>query len=438
MAICPVRITNPTKVFTPVFTRLWNARERFVVNYGGTGSSKSFSAAQKEVLIACQKTVNTLVVRKVNGTLKKSVIKSFRRRIAEFGLTQFFKYNKTDQIITNTVTGSEFIFTGLDDPEKLKSIEGINRIFVEEASELDIEDMLELNRRVRGVSDIQITINFNPIHETHWLKGYFFDTNLPNCKIIKSTYKDNPFLTDEDRAQIEWLKEFNYNQYRVYALGEWGLTENKNPWLFSFSDDKHIKPDLPFLADYPVYLAFDFNNAPFACTAWQHNESKGDNRVSFIHCIKEFSGKLKVDEMCNQILAYFPNSILYVTGDRSGQNDDLGRNETLYEMIAAHLGISRKQLILNSTNLEHADSRMFINAMLHDYPNIYFSRKGCPNLIDQCFQATVDLRVSAKPQALLKNREEHKNDEFDSMRYYFQTFFHAYAKNKYYKMLNKK
>src|SRR5690606_21038824 len=138
--------------------------------------------------------------------------------------------------------GSQFIFKGLDDPEKMKSIEGINRIMIEEASELDFEDFLELNRRVRGVKDIQITINFNPIHEEHWLKKHFFDTEIANCKIVKSTYKDNQFLTEEDRAQIEEMRLFNFNQYRIYALGEWGITENGNPWLHAFNDKTHVAP----------------------------------------------------------------------------------------------------------------------------------------------------------------------------------------------------
>lgn len=432
MATCQVTIKNPHKVFTPVFTRLWNAHERFLVNYGGTGSSKSFSAAQKEVLISCQKKVTTLVIRKVNATLKTSVIASFRRRITEFGLTPHYKYNKVEQTLENKVTGSMFIFRGLDDPEKLKSIEGINRIFIEEASELEMEDFFELNRRVRGVPNIQIVINFNPIHEQHWLKEYFFDSDLPNTRIVHSTYKDNPFLSDEDREQIEWLKTFNYNQYRIYALGEWGITENKDPWLFSLNEDVHIVPDLPFLFSYPIYLSFDFNRSPVTCSVTQMSPSKGMSD-SFLHVIDEFHGDIQLEDLCQKIKVKYPQSIMYVTGDASGNQGDIafeGRHSTYYTMIKRYLSLNDKQMNINSRNLEHNDSRMLCNMMLTKYPNFKISQKGCPMLIDDCRKATVDDK-SIKPGVLKKDRSMYKMDMFDNFRYMLQTYFLDYTKKIY-------
>lgn len=160
--------------FTSVFSELRDRTERFLINYGGTGSSKSFSAAQNEVLKTYRyANIKTLVIRKVGTTLRDSVIPSFRSRISELGLDARFKYHKTDRVL-KCDNGSEIIFRGLDDPDKLKSFEGLQRILVEEAAELDFEDFLELNRRARGRENIQITLCFNPIHEEHWLKKHFF------------------------------------------------------------------------------------------------------------------------------------------------------------------------------------------------------------------------------------------------------------------------
>jgi phage terminase large subunit len=431
-----ILIPEPERVFTPVFNRLYESKTRFVVNMGGTGSSKSFSAAQKEVLIAASDRTNTLVIRKVAATLRDSVIPSFRNRINEFGLNKFFEENKTDRVIRCAVTGSQIIFRGLDDPEKLKSIEGIKRILVEEASELNIEDLFELNRRARGIENIQITLCFNPIHEEHWIKKHFFDQKLEDCTIIHSTYKDNPFLTDTDREQIEWLKAFNENQYRIYALGEWGLTEAGTPWLYSFDMQKHVREDLPFMDKYPVYLSFDFNNDPFACVAFQMSPNKG-TKGCFAHAIKEFSDTIKVGDMCQRIKAIFPYSILYVTGDRSGQNEDVGRNQTLYQIIAGLLNLSNKQLNLNTHNLEHADSRMLLNTMLYSYPDMLISKKGCPELVRQCAKAKVD-EDSATPSKLYKDRGKgYKMDEFDAWRYFYQTYFNQYAKDTYFKAIKR-
>lgn len=418
-----INIPNPDIYFAPVFYEIQKAKTRFVINYGGTGSGKSFAAAQNEILLSAQKTINTLVIRKVGSTLRDSVIPSFKNRIAEFDLWEIFDYNKTEREITCTQTGSVIKFRGLDDPEKMKSFEGLTRVMIEEASELDFEDYLELNRRVRGLPNIQIVINFNPIHEEHWLKKHFFDGNLPKTTIIKSTYLANPFLSDEDREQIEWLKQYNYNQYRIYALGEWGLTENGNPWLFAFNRDKHVYDNIPFLPTYPVHLSFDFNRQPVSCLAIQMSPNVGHSN-SFVHFIKEFSEDIQLKELCTRIKAAFPSSILFVTGDASGSHGDIAyenRNDSYYKMIKSYLNLSDKQLHLITKNMEHNDSRNLCNTMLHNLPNVLID-SSCKVLINDCIIATVD-ESKMKAGMLKKDRETYKMDMFDAFRYYWQRYF---------------
>lgn len=84
--------------------------------------------------------------------------------------------------ITNTRNGSTLLFMGLDNIEKLKSIQGITGIWIEEVSECQKGDILELNRRLRGETKYykQIILTFNPISHLHWLKEHFFDN--PNSK----------------------------------------------------------------------------------------------------------------------------------------------------------------------------------------------------------------------------------------------------------------
>lgn len=413
--------------YTTVYHRLMDAKVRFVLSYGGTASGKSYSAAQKEVAIANERTVKTLVIRKVGNTLRDSVIPGFRARIQEMELQDKFKENKSDRTMTHE-NGSQIVFRGLDDPDKLKSFEGLERILVEEAAELEFEDFLELNRRARGRENIQITLCFNPMHEEHWLKKHFFDQPMMECAYIKSTYHDNPFLTQADRDQIEQLKLYNMNQYRIYALGEWGLRENNAPWLFAFHRDKHLKPSLPFLRDYPVYLSFDFNRDPLTCLVAQMSPHKG-KRDSFIHFIKEFAVKGQLSELCAQIKATFGSNILHVTGDASGSHGNVGfdgRNSSYYHMIRAFLNLSEKQMQLNTRNLHHNDSRALINTLLHQYPNIYISQEGCPLLINDCTIATVD-EDSSTPGLLKKDRGIYKMDIFDCFRYFFQAWFKDYA-----------
>lgn len=418
----------PPHHLTPVFHKLNAANTRFVINYGGTGSGKSYAAAQKELLKSCVRPgIKTLVVRKVAATLKDSVIPCFLARISELGMDGHFIYNKTDAILTNIYTQSQLIFRGLDDPDKLKSFEGLERILVEEAAELSFEDYLELNRRARGREQIQLTLCFNPVHEEHWLKKHFFDMNIADCTILHSTYQDNPYLTDTDRQQIQYLQQYDHNQYRIYALGEWGLRQNDMAWLHAFNTHTHLSNEVRFLDEFPVYLSFDFNRQPATCIAVQMSPNYRQPG-SFVHFIKEFAADVQLSELCARIRHTFPHSILHVTGDASGARGDVGyqsRHSSYYGMIQNYLGVSPQNMRLLSANLPHNHSRYLLNAVFAEHGGIRISRQGCPGLVNDCIIARVD-DSTHKPGMLRKDRHTYKMDLFDAMRYFFQAWFGNY------------
>lgn len=425
-----MKITDhlPGYPFSSLFHRLCETEKRFVLNYGGTAAGKSFSAAQKELLCVTKHNIKTLVIRKVGNTLRDSVIPSFRARLSEMGMTDEFAFNKTDRMLTHKETGSQIVFRGLDDPDKLKSFEGLTRILVEEAAELDFEDFLELNRRARGKENIQITLTFNPVDEEHWLKKHFFDREQPDAEILHSTYKDNQHLTEQDREQIEQLRLYDNNQYRVYALGEWGTKHNSNPWLYTFNKELHVVEKLPVLQGFPIHLSFDFNRNPLTCVAVQMSNHRG-GQDSFIHFVKEFSGPYTLEEICRQIITTFGNKTLYVTGDASGRRGDVSMNDkhgTYYKLIQNYLALSDAQMHIFSRNMFHADSWLLINTLFAKYPKILLSKEACPLLINDCSIARVD-EEAPNHGTLRKDRQVYKMDLFDCMRYFFQQYFSDYA-----------
>ena len=119
---------------------------------------------------------------------------------------------------------TSFICAGLDDVQRLKSIQGVTDIWFEEPTEASKTDFQQLNLRLRGKRDLpkEICMSFNPISALHWLKATFFDIPNDRVSILKSTYRDNKFLDDEDREQIEWLKQEDPQYYEIYGLGNWG------------------------------------------------------------------------------------------------------------------------------------------------------------------------------------------------------------------------
>lgn len=212
-------------VFNECYLPYLDNPARYEVFYGGAGSGKSHFVAQKKIYQHMKDTGRkTLVVRKVAKTIKNSVFALLQDVISDWNVGQLFTVNKSDYEIT-CINGNKFIFAGLDDVEKLKSIAGVTDIWIEEASEITQEDFQQLDLRLRGLSVLQyqITITFNPISITHWLKAFFFDDVKANTSILKTTYKDNRFLDAEYIEVLLSLKDKDPYYYAVYAIGEWGV-----------------------------------------------------------------------------------------------------------------------------------------------------------------------------------------------------------------------
>jgi phage terminase large subunit len=236
-------------------------------------------------------------------------------------------------------------------------------------------------------------------------------------------------------SSLELMYRGSRNLQDVNIRGQWGHEENKAPWLYAFDYDKHIRPTLAFYPSYDVHLSFDFNRDPVSCVAVQYSPNMG-TPDSFIHFIREFGGKMQLEELCLQIRTAFPNSIFRVTGDSSGNKGDVAyksQHDTPYTLIRGYLNLSQAQMEANTSNLLHGNSRYLCNAMFANYPKLYLSQAGCPNLIADCQMATPDEK-SKNPHELKKDRGQFKMDYFDGMRYWFQRYAYDFAKLAYLKV----
>lgn len=208
--------------------------QRTQIYFGGSSSGKSYFLGQKIVLDNL-KGVNWLCCRNVAKTIRKSIFNEVCKAISSMGLSHIYSINKTELTISNKANRKQILFVGLDDPEKVKSItpqDGIiERIFVEEATEITYDAYKQLTKRIRGVSSFSkcIILAFNPILKSHWIYKEFFKnwddtkTSYEDEKlcILKTTYKDNSFLSDEDKESLE--NESDPYYYSVYSLGNWGV-----------------------------------------------------------------------------------------------------------------------------------------------------------------------------------------------------------------------
>lgn len=215
---------------SPAFVPLFKDNSRYQVAWGGAGSGKSHIVARKilyRTIKETEKPHKFLIVRKVNRTIKRSVFTLFRNLISLWGLYDEFDTNLTDLTITYKKNGAQLMFTGMDDPEKLKSIEGVTGVWMEEATEFTQEDFEQLDLRLRGETlySKQIMLTLNPISEQHWIKRVFFDDPIEGCFTLKTTYLDNAFIDADYKMVMENKKKTNPRYYNIYALGNWGTAE---------------------------------------------------------------------------------------------------------------------------------------------------------------------------------------------------------------------
>lgn len=167
--------------------------------------------------------IRVLVCRHTANSLRQSTFNLFKEIIRKWGISQYVKARDTDMLISFP-NGSEVIFVGLDDEEKLLSLNNISMIFVEEATEVEKGIVEQLNLRMRGsVAEQQILMAFNPVSKDHWLYNFCVENPPESFILTHINYTENPFISEEYKKAIESVKDRDPNRWRVYGLGEWGI-----------------------------------------------------------------------------------------------------------------------------------------------------------------------------------------------------------------------
>ena len=205
---------------------------RHKVLWGGRGSGKSINIAQMLVYQACTQKLRILCTREVQRSLRDSVHSTLRDVIEMMGVSELF--DVTRESIRCLITGSEFIFSGLNQntADSLKSIAGINIAWVEEASTVSQDSIDKLLPSIRAEGS-EIWWSFNP----HLASDPVYDkfiTNiqrLDNAIVIKMNHEDNPFFPSVLKKEMEQCRDNDYEKYKNVWLGE--TIEHDNALIFA-------------------------------------------------------------------------------------------------------------------------------------------------------------------------------------------------------------
>ena len=251
------RTKNKVKVIEKIYRFLQQARAKEVVVYGGAGSGKSYTVAQFLIIdkLLSQRNKYLLVARKYNPSLR---LTSYRLILDVLNkLNVPYIEHKVDQTI-ELPRRNVIFFRGIDEPEKIKSAE-FNYIWMEEATEFEYGDYLQLKLRLRRATETknQMYLTYNSLDG--WTKKQFYDRVDSDVEVLHTWYVDNPFLDEEYVQTLEKLIEQDEAFYRIYALGEYAEIKNK---IYS---NYTITNEVPTAFDEIIYgLDFGYNN-PTAC-----------------------------------------------------------------------------------------------------------------------------------------------------------------------------
>lgn len=246
---------------TIVFQKNYKAlteSNRFIVNQGGSRSSKTYSLCQV-MIVYCLTNPGRLVsvIRKSFPSLRATVMRDFFEVMNELEVYDRKCHNKTDNLYTFP-NGSAIEFFSADDEQKLR---GRKRdiCWMNEANELLHDDFLQLNLRTTG----KVIVDYNPSDSNSWIYELPEDDKV----VIKSTYKDNPFLEKSIIKEIEGLATKDDALYQIYALGERASSRKNIYTNWNFISGK---PDR--FQEYVYGLDFGYNHPTSLVKIYYHED----------------------------------------------------------------------------------------------------------------------------------------------------------------------
>lgn len=282
-----------TKSVAPAFEDYifnWDYETYLLV--GGYGSGKSYDTAFKIILKLLEEKRKALVVREVFDTIKESCYDLFVELLDDMNLLtedpRVFRRKKNKVLALKSPlrfkfpNGSQIIFKGMDKTEKVKSINGVSIVWLEECSEIKYEGYKELLGRIRTPDvSMHFILTCNPVNRENWVYRHFFvsldDEGQPKvivdekkfyelkCLVKRgvyyhhSTVDDNPWAPWQYIKRLDDLKNYDYSLYQVARFGMFGATGTRVlPQLKVANNAKQFKEAIAKLGNDAHFFGFDF------------------------------------------------------------------------------------------------------------------------------------------------------------------------------------
>lgn len=254
---------------------------------GGYGSSKSYHIAFKIITKCLQEKRKVLVIREVYETIRESCYDLFCEILEDMELLSdgvSRKYSKTKVIgktspmMLSFPNGSKIIFKGMDKPAKLKSINGVSIVWLEECSEVKYSGYKELIGRIRHpFLSLHFILSTNPVDEQNWVFSHFFIDEENDRRVLdpERLYKkkiiikngvyyhhslpdDNYFLPVSYIRNLDELQDYDKDLYRVARLGRFGSNGLKVLPQFETAPHLDVMREVQKVPDKHKFNGMDF------------------------------------------------------------------------------------------------------------------------------------------------------------------------------------
>jgi PBSX family phage terminase large subunit len=428
------------KIINERFIPLFFNTDRYLLLWGGRGSSKS-DFTSKKLIYRClnDRYFRYILVRNTYNTIKDSQYQTIKDIITGFGLEKEFHFRENPLEIICKKNGNKFYARGCDDVAKIKSIKDPSGAWYEEANEISKPDFITITTAIRTTKAdyLQEILTFNPEcdepnAEDFWINDMFFkgqsdksfstqaEIKLPDGETLvtkytshHSTYKDNRWCSKEYIAFLEQLRDFDPYYYDVYTLGIWGTKQIVRPFANQYDPKKHNDVSVKRDNSRQLIMSVDFNIDPFgAILLHKWKDSVGDH----VHVFDEATIKnASIFEMADLIITKYRNFIpsMYITGDYTGKKRQQGLADlaSLYlqlERALAPYGYRQNQTVIKP-NPTHKNSRNDCNYFLYHFPDFKINPVTCPNLCHDLRTVEVETDGSIKKtnRDILSQRADH-------------------------------
>jgi phage terminase large subunit len=176
----------------------------YKILYGGRGGIKSWSIARQLIIDAANRPLKILCCREMMNSIADSVHALLEAQINMLRLTALFDVQKS---VIYGVSGSQFAFAGLKhNATGIKSYEGFDRAWVEEAHNVSRASWKILIPTIRK-EGAEIWVSFNPELESDDTYQRFVLNPPPGAVVVKTSYRDNRWLSEKFKSDMEHLKE---------------------------------------------------------------------------------------------------------------------------------------------------------------------------------------------------------------------------------------